>query len=161
MGKRKKPLTLVALLREIGSAPGRYLAVPAIVALGVGFFAGLRICRDDMAETASGYLGRQNLFDYRLLSTVGFDDEAEKALEDDPAVSEAECAFACDACSERVPNIQVEPGHFVRCVRAAREEAIEKLLLSLSDGSWIEITDMEREEIPVDPKERDFRVRGY
>ena len=41
------------------------------------------------------------------------------------------------------------------------EEAIEKLLLSLSDGSWIEITDMEREEIPVDPKERDFRVRGY
>lgn len=42
-----------------------------------------------------------------------------------------------------------------------REEAIEKLLLFLSDGSWIEITDMEREEIPVDPKERDFRVRGY
>ena len=97
MGKRKKPLTLRALFREIGSAPGRYLAVTAIVALGVGFFAGLRICRDDMAETASGYLGRQNLFDYRLLSTVGFDGEAEKALEDDPAVSEAECAYACDA----------------------------------------------------------------
>lgn len=97
MGKRKKPLTLIALLREIGSAPGRYLALTAIVALGVGFFAGLRICRDDMAETASGYLGRQNLFDYRLLSTVGFDDEAEKALVDDPAVSEAECAYACDA----------------------------------------------------------------
>ena len=35
------------------------------------------------------------------------------------------CPFVSEACSERVPNTEVEPGHFVRCVRACREEASE------------------------------------
>ena len=33
-------------LREIRKSLGRYLAILAIVALGVGFFCGLRVCRD-------------------------------------------------------------------------------------------------------------------
>ena len=60
-------------LREIRKSLGRYLAILAIVALGVGFFCGLRVCRDAMVETGDDYLDRQSMYDYRLVSTVGFD----------------------------------------------------------------------------------------
>ena len=60
-------------LREIRKSLGRYLAILAIVALGVGFFCGLRVCRDAMVETGDDYLDRQSMYDYRLISTVGFD----------------------------------------------------------------------------------------
>ena len=61
-------------LREIRKSLGRYLAILAIVALGVGFFCGLRVCRDAMIETGDDYLNRQSMYDYRLISTVGFDE---------------------------------------------------------------------------------------
>ena len=40
---RKKNLQFTLLCREISGSLGRYLALFAIVALGVGFFSGLRI----------------------------------------------------------------------------------------------------------------------
>ena len=96
MGRKKKALDLRALIREILHNPGRYLAMIAIVGLGVGFFAGLRICRDDMVETGASYLERQNLFDYRLLCGVGFDGEAVERLAADPMIREAEGGYAFD-----------------------------------------------------------------
>ncbi len=60
-------------LREIWQSLGRYLAIFAIVAMGVGFFAGLKITRAVMVESAGAYLGEKQLYDYRLLSTLGFE----------------------------------------------------------------------------------------
>ena len=62
-------------LREIRQSLGRYLAILAIVGLGVGFFAGLRLCQPSMAETGIGYLEQYRLYDFRLLSTLGFTEE--------------------------------------------------------------------------------------
>ena len=93
---KRKHLDLTALLREILHNPGRYLAMIAILGLGVGFFAGLRICRDDMVATGSAYLGRQNLFDLHLICGVGFDDEAVMRLESADFVREAEGGYAFD-----------------------------------------------------------------
>ena len=61
--------------REIRQSLGRYLAILAIVFLGVGFFAGLRTCQPSMAATGIRYLAEQRLFDFRLLSTLGFTEE--------------------------------------------------------------------------------------
>jgi len=61
-------------LREIKGSLGRYLAIFSIIALGVGFFSGLRITRRAMLETADRYTSEYQLFDYRLLSTLGFDE---------------------------------------------------------------------------------------
>ena len=93
---KRKHLDLTALLREILHNPGRYLAMIAILGLGVGFFAGLRICRDDMVATGSAYLGRQNLFDLHLICGVGFDDEAVRRLQSADFVREAEGGYAFD-----------------------------------------------------------------
>ena len=50
-------------LREIWQSLGRYLAIFAIVAMGVGFFAGLRITRPVMVESANAYLGEKQLYE--------------------------------------------------------------------------------------------------
>ena len=68
---------LKSSLREIRQSLGRYLAILAIVALGVGFFAGLRMCQPSMMATGAGYLEEHLLYDFRLLSTLGFTEEDE------------------------------------------------------------------------------------
>ena len=64
-----------SIFRTIKSSLGRYLAILAIIALGVGFFAGLRITEDTMHKTADTYLNELNLYDFRLVSTLGLTDE--------------------------------------------------------------------------------------
>ncbi len=62
-------------LRTIRHSLGRYLAILAIIALGVGFFAGLRVTEKSMIKTADGYLTELNMHDFRLISTLGFTDD--------------------------------------------------------------------------------------
>lgn len=71
------------LSRTVRSTFGRYLAILAIVALGVGFFTGLKNAQPSMQTTADAYLTEQNMYDFRLLSSLGFtadDVEAFSAL---------------------------------------------------------------------------------
>ena len=60
-------------LREIKNSLGRYLAILIIVALGVGLFAGLKVTRDAMVDTLDEYLTERNLYDYQLISTLGYE----------------------------------------------------------------------------------------
>ena len=66
---------LKSALREIRQSLGRYLAILAIVGLGVGFFSGLRTSQPAMMATGIEYLEEQRLYDFRLLSTLGFTEE--------------------------------------------------------------------------------------
>lgn len=54
-------------LREIRQSLGRYLAILAIVALGVGIFSGLKVTKPFMVETAQQYFSEKQLYDFRLL----------------------------------------------------------------------------------------------
>lgn len=83
-------------LREIRQSLGRYLAIFAIVAMGVGFFAGLKITRQVMITSANAYLEEKQLYDYRLLSTLGFGDEDVQTLSSKEDVRFVEGAVAAD-----------------------------------------------------------------
>lgn len=83
-------------LREIKQSLGRYLAIFAIVALGVGFFAGLKITKTVMVGSADAYLKEKQLYDYRLLSTLGFEEEDVEALAAKEDVRAAEGAVDAD-----------------------------------------------------------------
>ena len=50
-------------LREIKNSLGRYLAILAIVALGVGFFSGIKVTSEAMIKTADEYLADHDFFD--------------------------------------------------------------------------------------------------
>ena len=60
-------------LREIKYTWERYVAILAIITLGVAFFAGLVITKDTMVATLDNYLTDYKMYDYRMLSTIGFD----------------------------------------------------------------------------------------
>ena len=77
-----KNLLFKSTLREIKSSLGRWIAILAIIALGVGFFAGLKACKPSFTETANTYLHQQNFFDFQLISTLGLEDEDVEIIED-------------------------------------------------------------------------------
>lgn len=82
--------------REIKSSFGRFMAIFAIIALGVGFFAGLKVTKQGMTATVQDYLDRHAFFDYRLLSTMGFEQEDVEAFALAEGVEAAEGAVSFD-----------------------------------------------------------------
>lgn len=83
-------------LREIRESLGRYLAIMAIVALGVGLFAGLKITKTVMAGSADAFWQAQQLYDYRLVSTLGFEEEDVQALAQKADVRAVQGAMEAD-----------------------------------------------------------------
>ena len=57
----KNMMTKTAL-REIKGSFGRWIAILAIIALGVGFFSGLKVCKEDFIQTGDQYLTKHNLY---------------------------------------------------------------------------------------------------
>ncbi len=61
------------LLRSITRKPGRFIALLAIVALGAGFYAGLRTTAPDMKLALDEYLDEHRVYDIRVVSTMGLE----------------------------------------------------------------------------------------
>ena len=59
-------------MRTMRKTMNRFCSILLIVALGVGFFAGVRATGDDMRDTASDYYIDYNAMDVKVLSTLGF-----------------------------------------------------------------------------------------
>jgi len=68
------------ILREIWRTRNRFLSIFAIVALGAGFFSGLKAVCPDMLATGDEYFAGQNLLDIRLVSTYGFNENDMEAI---------------------------------------------------------------------------------
>ncbi len=83
-------------LREIKGSLGRYIAIMLIVALGVGFFSGLKVTKEDMIATASEYIDKYKLYDFEVLSSLGFDEESVGIIEQADGVRLAEGAISKD-----------------------------------------------------------------
>lgn len=83
--------------REIKSSLGRFMAIFSIIALGVGFFAGLKVTRDAMVLTVKDYLDGHGFYDLRLLSTLGYEEENVQAFKSREDVEAAEGAVSMDA----------------------------------------------------------------
>ena len=83
-------------LREIGKSLGRYLAILAIVALGVGFFCGLRLTKTAMLRTLDQYVNELSLYDDRLVSTLGLTQDDVTAAAAQPGVQAAEGSVSVD-----------------------------------------------------------------
>lgn len=83
-------------VREIKNSFARYLAILVIIALGVGFFTGLRACRPALTGTAGEYFETQNFYDFRFLSSVGFSKDCAATFSEDEHISRAEGALYKD-----------------------------------------------------------------
>lgn len=83
-------------LREIKGSFGRFFAIFAIIALGVGFFAGLKNTTPTMFKTVNNYLIKKQLFDYRLISTIGWTKNEVEILKHLPDVRYIEGSYSYD-----------------------------------------------------------------
>lgn len=82
--------------REIRQSLGRFMAILAIIALGVGLFAGLKVTKPFMLETADTYLKEKKFYDFQLLSNYGFEDEDVAYLASQPDIRAVEGGFSMD-----------------------------------------------------------------
>lgn len=88
------------LLRGIRGSLGRYLAILSIVALGVGFFAGLKSSGPAMVSTADSYLTQQRMYDFQLMSTLGLTDKDVERFQALDGVRQAEGCYTLAAFAE-------------------------------------------------------------
>jgi putative ABC transport system permease protein len=93
---------------EIAHTLGRYLAILAIVALGVGFFSGVKVSRSAMVETGDRYVQAHHLFDFRLLSTLGLTRQDVDAFAAMEGIAQAQGAVAADMIADVGDNTRSE-----------------------------------------------------
>ncbi len=83
-------------VRVILSTISRYLAIALIIALGSGFFTGLKITNTAMIQTLDEYLCRTNMYDARVISPLGWAEENVTAFEGLEGVRDAEGSKSTD-----------------------------------------------------------------
>ena len=87
-------------LRTFKSTASRFAAVFAIVALGVGFLAGLNATPIDMKESMERYMDDGNFYDLRIVSTLGLTDEDVDALHQVEGVRQVQPGYSADLLVE-------------------------------------------------------------
>lgn len=93
--------------REIHRSFGRYFAMLIIVALGVGFFSGLKVTRSAIVQTGDHYIDQYNLYDYRLISTLGLTEDDVQAMEETDGIQEAEGSVSADFLATQPDGTEV------------------------------------------------------
>ena len=123
------------ILRTFKGSKSRFIAIFAIVALGVGFLAGLLSTTPDMEDSMEEYLDGGNLFDLRVVSTLGLTEDDVAALEQVDGVAKAQGGKSADLLVDqdgselvcRVHSLPADP---------EGEDVINRL--TLADGRWPE-----------------------
>ena len=160
--------------REIRRTFGRFLAILAIVALGVGFYSGLQITRDAMVHTGDVYVQQTELFDYRLISTLGLTREDVDAFAQLEGVTAAEGAVSADVLakwpgvSEKVLKVHTltealnHPKLTAGRMPEAADECLGDNLLFTEEnlGQTIALTDANEADTLEDMTTRQFTVVG-
>ena len=84
------------VLRAITHSWSRFLALFVIVALGAGFYSGLRTTAPNMRATADAYYDDTRFFDVRLVSTFGFTDDDVEAIRATEGVGSVMAGYSAD-----------------------------------------------------------------
>lgn len=88
---------LTDILRAIRKSFNRFISIIAIVALGAGFFVGVRVTVPSMRKTAQEYFRENNLMDLRVLSTAGLTDQDIASIRNLPDVKSVQGSKFVDA----------------------------------------------------------------
>jgi putative ABC transport system permease protein len=126
-----KKTFLKNLNRDIKKTLSRFLSIVIIIAIGVAFYAGVRATSPDMKMSGDLYFSKNNLMDYKLISTLGITKEDVREVEKQKGVTKAEGSYSIDAVIEKdkrllVMNINSLPGensiNNLRMLRGRRAE---------------------------------------
>lgn len=85
------------VFRQIKNTWNRFIAIFGIVALGVGFFAGLKATTPVMKMSADAYYDDCGFMDLRILSTMGLTQEDVDAIQNTEGIEELYASYSTDA----------------------------------------------------------------
>lgn len=83
-------------LRSVKNTKSRFFAIMAIIAIGSGFFAGVKSAGPDMKLSAADYLDKQALDDFHIVSELGMDDVDVAAAESLEIADEIYAGYSAD-----------------------------------------------------------------
>lgn len=84
------------ITRTIGKSKGRYFAIMAIIALGVGFFSGIKVTKPAMIENANQFYSDKNMYDFKLISSYGFTEDEVGKMSAQEDISRVEGGYSTD-----------------------------------------------------------------
>lgn len=93
-------IILKDILVEIWKTRSRFLSIFTIIAIGAGFFAGVKSTCPDMKSSMQRYYADTRLMDAHLKSTMGFTDDDVAALRQLDGVETAESAYMADVFAD-------------------------------------------------------------
>lgn len=143
------------ILRTFKGSKSRFIAIFAIVALGVGFLAGLLSTTPDMEDSMEEYLDGGNLFDLRVVSTLGLTEDDVAALEQVEGVAKVQGGKSADLLVEQDGSELVCRVHALPADPEG-EDVINRL--TLADGRWPENANECVVEAGVDTLNRSYDI---
>ena len=100
----KKTALIKDTLRDIMKSKGRFLSIVVIIALGVAFFAGLKMAPESMEFTADKYYDDYDMMDIRLVSTLGLTEDDIEEVGKVEGVKEVFGTYTMDVLAEYEEN---------------------------------------------------------
>lgn len=166
------------IFRDIRGSLGRFIAIVAIIALGVAFFAGLKIAPEDMKLTADTYYDDYNLMDLRIVSNLGMTEGDLKEIEKIDGVKGARGAYWIDTIAQdgdaevvvrvhdyidqdQINGAKLLEGRFPEKIDEAVIEVENENLLNAEIGSRITLSSGKKESLDENLKNTEFTVVGF
>ena len=159
-------------VREIKGTLGRFMAILAIIALGTGFFTGVRITTPAMVNMFDEYLKEHEFYDFRLVSTLGWEDENIENFKNQKDVKYAEGSQSFDVLyitdmkeeavlkthtlTENINKIILKEGNMPK----NPDECIIDSKLDIAVGTKIKVSDETPEDTRDSLKYKEFTVVG-
>ena len=137
----------IQVARSIRDSLGRFLAILLIVALGCGFYAGLRMTGPDMRITADDWYDGTHLYDVEVLSSLGLAERQLDMLANVEGIEAVMPARSVDAMTSlngsqyvmRIHSLDVDAAHnsvarAANAVESPNEAYLNRLVLE--EGAW-------------------------
>ncbi len=118
-----KKTFIKTVLRDLKRNLSRFVAIIAIVALGVGFLIGLLSATPDLQHSANVFYDEQNTYDINIKSSIGFSkDEIQKLPEEVDGISQIEGFYQMDVILSH-ENTEIS----ARIIEHSKEDQINQL----------------------------------
>ena len=161
--------------REIQGTFGRFFAIFAIIALGVGFFSGIRMTTPVIVHTVDTFYKEYGFYDYHLLSTLGWEEEDVRELRGEEDAVCAEGAWQYDVICENkdgefavykvysitddVNRLRLMEGEMPRNARECIVDSNNRM--SLKVGDTIRFSELNEEDTLKAFSGTEFKVAGF
>ena len=155
--------------RDIKNTKARFISIMMIVALGVGFFAGIKSAAPSMEKMAIDYYEETNLMDFKLMSTVGFDDKDAKKVASTDGVDDVSPSYFLDVSVSynnvgKIFRLHAVPQEYRGSKPISTLQVVEGRLPQKSGEIAVEKTDMSPykigDKIKIDEKVGDVDVKS-